>query len=221
MGEAAQHGQAATDGVGARAEPLVRQRLPGREVGDDVGVEDAAEGGGEVLGLAARRGGLDDLVEVVVLTGAQGDRREVAEADGDRLQDGSHWCDDDRQRPVSQVVIGDRGRVGETAQDGQATTNGVGARAEALVRQRLPGREVGDDIGVEDAPNALVRSSASRLVAVTTSRGKRSGAVARRRSTAAAMRAGRAPALTETSSVSVPGPVAVSRKEWICGAAPK
>ena len=56
VGEPAQDGEAAADGVGARAEPLVRQRLPAREQRDAVAVEQAAERGDQVLGLAAGRG---------------------------------------------------------------------------------------------------------------------------------------------------------------------
>ena len=56
----AQDGQAPADGVGARAQPLVRQRLPARVERDAVGVEQAAERRDEVLGLAAgRRDGED------------------------------------------------------------------------------------------------------------------------------------------------------------------
>ena len=52
----AQHGQPAADGVAARAQPLVRQRLPGRVERDRVGVEQVLELLGEVLGLAHGRG---------------------------------------------------------------------------------------------------------------------------------------------------------------------
>ncbi len=51
--EAAQHGQASSDGVGARREPFVRKRLPGRELGDRIIGKVAAQPGTEVLGLAA------------------------------------------------------------------------------------------------------------------------------------------------------------------------
>ena len=56
VGQPAQHREPAPDGVAARAEPLVRQRLPGREVGDAVGGQEAAQRGGQVLGLAAGGG---------------------------------------------------------------------------------------------------------------------------------------------------------------------
>src|SRR5690606_1038493 len=51
VGEAAQHGQAAADGVAAGAEPLVRQRLPGRVLHDALGRQQGPQGGGQVLGL--------------------------------------------------------------------------------------------------------------------------------------------------------------------------
>ena len=50
-----EHGQPAADGVAAGAEPLVRQRLPARVVGDGVAADDVAELGDQVLGLARRR----------------------------------------------------------------------------------------------------------------------------------------------------------------------
>ena len=43
MGEPAQHGQPAADGVGARRQPLVRQRLPGREHHHPVGADQVAD----------------------------------------------------------------------------------------------------------------------------------------------------------------------------------
>ena len=68
-------------------------------------------------------------------------RLEVAEPGDERLEHGAHRGDDDRQRAVCGVVgVG----VGEPAQDGQPPADGVAARAEPLVRQGLPGREVGD-----------------------------------------------------------------------------
>ena len=56
VGEAAQDGEPATDGVAARAQPLVRQRLPRGEVRDGVGRQEAAQRVREVLGLAAGGG---------------------------------------------------------------------------------------------------------------------------------------------------------------------
>lgn len=59
VGEAAQHREAAADGVRAGREPLVRQRLPGGELRDGVllaGRDEGAQRGGEVLGLPAGGG---------------------------------------------------------------------------------------------------------------------------------------------------------------------
>ena len=60
VGQAPQHRQALADGVAARAEPLVRERLPRREVADDPSAEAGLECGLEVLRLAARRGDGED-----------------------------------------------------------------------------------------------------------------------------------------------------------------
>ena len=54
--EPAQHGEPAADGVAARAEPLVRQRLPARVVADQRRVDQVAERRDQVLGLARGRG---------------------------------------------------------------------------------------------------------------------------------------------------------------------
>ena len=53
VGQPAQHGQPLADGVGPRGEPLVRQRLPARVERDLVGRQQAAQGGDQVVGLAA------------------------------------------------------------------------------------------------------------------------------------------------------------------------
>lgn len=55
VGEPAQHHQAGADGVDAGREPLVRQRLPGRESRHGV-AEDAAQLSGQVVGLTAGGG---------------------------------------------------------------------------------------------------------------------------------------------------------------------
>ena len=51
-GEPAEHREPTADRVRPRAQPFVRQRLPGRVVDDLVGSEQALQGLGEVLGLA-------------------------------------------------------------------------------------------------------------------------------------------------------------------------
>jgi hypothetical protein len=55
-----EHGEPAADGVAARAQPLVRERLPARVVGDAVGVDEVGELLDQVLGLARRRGDRQD-----------------------------------------------------------------------------------------------------------------------------------------------------------------
>ncbi len=56
MRQPAQGRQPAADGVGAGGQPLVRQRLPGRELEHRLARQHRAQGGGEVLGLARGRG---------------------------------------------------------------------------------------------------------------------------------------------------------------------
>ncbi|CNG87418.1 Uncharacterised protein [Mycobacterium tuberculosis] len=56
VGEAAQHREPLPDRVRPRGQLLVRQRLPRREVRDPRRVEQARQGGGQVLGLPAGRG---------------------------------------------------------------------------------------------------------------------------------------------------------------------
>ena len=73
-----EHGQPATDGVAARAQPLVRQRLPARVVGDRRGVDEVGQLLHEVLGLPRRRGhgqhGAPALHQPVHHEGAHGGR---------------------------------------------------------------------------------------------------------------------------------------------------
>ena len=54
--EPAQHGEPAADRVAARAQPLVRQRLPARVVADQRRVDQVAQRRDQVLGLAGGRG---------------------------------------------------------------------------------------------------------------------------------------------------------------------
>ena len=78
--------------------------------------------------------------------GAQGERNrfEVGEVVGHRLQGGAHGCDDDQRATC--------GRFGllplpHPAQGVQPAPDGLRARAQPLVRERLPGREL-DDLGL-------------------------------------------------------------------------
>ena len=110
-------------------------------------------------GVGGRREGLDDLLEGRLVAGLQRDRREVAQALGDRLEHRTHRGDDDDERAVAGVAgVG----VGEPAQHGQPLADGVAARAEPLVRQGLPGGEVGDAVGVEEAARAPRRGPRPR-----------------------------------------------------------
>ena len=81
-------------------------------------------------------------VEVDVLTDREADRLQVAESLDLRLQHAADRGDDHLRR--RQFVV-----VGEPSQDGQAPADGVGARAQPLVRQGLPGRVVGDLVRLE------------------------------------------------------------------------
>ena len=56
MGQPAQDREALAGGVRPGRQPLVRQRLPGREVPDPVLAEQRPERGGQFLGLARGRG---------------------------------------------------------------------------------------------------------------------------------------------------------------------
>ena len=60
VAQSAQHREAATDGVAAGAEPLVREGLPARVVGHGVGIDEVGELLDQVLGLARRRGDRED-----------------------------------------------------------------------------------------------------------------------------------------------------------------
>ena len=86
----------------------------------------------------------DDLVERRLLADHQLDGTQVGEALDLRLQHRAHGRHHDPHRRRA------RSRVHETAQDRQATTDGVRARGEPLVRQRLPGRVHGDRLVTEE-----------------------------------------------------------------------
>ena len=115
----------------------------------------------------------DDVVEVDLVAGAQPGLAQVAEADRERLHDAADRGDEDAEGAVG-VLVG----VGEAAQHLQPLGDGVAARAQPLVRERLPGGEADDGrLGQEAASPATV-SSASRAVAVTTSSGRRAASAA-------------------------------------------
>ena len=88
------------------------------------------------------------IFERVVLAGHEFHRQQVAEPDHLWLQHRTHRCHDHPRG--RQVVI-----AGESPQHGQSTTNGVGTRAESLVRKRLPGRVVGDFLFAEQGRQSV------------------------------------------------------------------
>ncbi len=140
------------DGEAAQLADLVSPELDahgvlgrGREDVDDP----AADGE-----LAARRDHLDprvrqldepdqQAVEVVGVTDAQRHRLQPAQAGRDRLDQAACGGDDQPRRG---------GRVGEAPEDRQPAADGVRARREALVRQRLPAGQHGDGVATEQVP---------------------------------------------------------------------
>ena len=75
-GQPAQHGQPAADGVRARAQPLVRQRLPGRVVGDRrPRPSRRLQGRGQLLGLAVGGGDQQHRAAGAAAVGGRGQRR--------------------------------------------------------------------------------------------------------------------------------------------------
>ena len=79
-----------------------------------------------------------DVVQLGGITRLELDRLEVAEPAHLGLQDRPNRRHDDAQPARRPVDAG----VSQSPQDGQPATHGVAARAEALVRQRLPARVV-------------------------------------------------------------------------------
>ncbi|CAM5741973.1 hypothetical protein SALBM311S_06830 [Streptomyces alboniger] len=104
--------------------------------------------------------GVDDLAEVGGPTGPQRDRFQVTKALDLRLEHGTDGGHDDGDRAGLRVV---GARVGEAAQDGEATAHGVAAGAEPLVREGLPGRVVHDALRGEQ--RAQGRGQVLRLTA--------------------------------------------------------
>ena len=117
-------------------------------------VEDAAADGElppslHEVGADVGRGGerLGDLGQLPLVTDPQPDRLEVAEPLGDRLEDGADGGDDVAERTVAgTLLVG----VGQAAQHREPAADGVAARAEPLVRQRLPAGEGRDELGVDE-----------------------------------------------------------------------
>ena len=128
------------DGERAQLAHLVAPELDAHGVlgGRREDVDDAAADGELAAGgdhLDAGVGQLDEpdqqLVEVVLVADPQRHRVEPAQAGRDRLDQAARGGDDDARRGV---------RVGEPGGRSQAAADGVRARREPLVRQRLPAR---------------------------------------------------------------------------------
>lgn len=128
-----------------------RVLLGGRE-----DVEDAAAYG-ELAALldqfdAGVRGGCQRLRHLVEIGGAAAAQRhglQVAQALDLRLEHGTDGRDNHTDRAGAGVV---GAGVRETAQHGEPAAHGVAARRQALVRQRLPGRELHDGVGGQQRP---------------------------------------------------------------------
>jgi hypothetical protein len=99
-------------------------------------------------GVCRGREVLDDLLQGRFVAGLQRDGAELAQAPGHGLQHRTHRCHDDVER--TEGGVGQVG-VGQPPQHGQPLADGVTARAQPLVGQRLPRREVRDAIGLEEA----------------------------------------------------------------------
>ncbi len=105
---------------------------PGDHVDARVGEVDEPHGEvGEVVAAAAD---------------GQGDRLQFGEAGGEGLQRGAHRGDDDDRMPRT-ILKALRLPVAQPAQGVDATPDRLGARAQSLVRQGLPGGEL-EDLGI-------------------------------------------------------------------------
>ncbi len=182
------------DGEAAQLADLVAPELDahgvlgrGREDVDDPAADGELAARGDHLDPRVRQ--LDEpdqqAVEVVGVADAQRHRLQPAQAGCDRLDQAACGGDDQPRRG---------GRVGEAPEDRQPAADGVRARRQPLVRQRLPAGQHGDGVATEQVRRRRApRSSASRSVAVTASTcGRRRRE--RRRGTAAAPTGPRRPA---------------------------
>jgi len=88
--QAAQHGEPAADGVRARRQPLVRERLP-RGVGlDRLGIDQTADRGHQVVGLAGGRGDRQDHLRLAgpVVLGERGGQERPKRARSGQVESG-------------------------------------------------------------------------------------------------------------------------------------
>ena len=97
-------------------------------------------------GVRRRGQPLDDVVQGRGVAGRQLDRRQVTEARDLRLEERAHRGDDDVERSVGGVRAG----VAQPSQHREPAADRVAARAEPLVRQRLPARVVADPGRVDE-----------------------------------------------------------------------
>ncbi len=130
VAQAAQHGQTTADRVAARAEPLVRERLPARVVGDAGRVEQITELGDQLLGLP---GGGGDREHRAPSAGQAGDQERPQRLGPGQLVRGEPTLDGVGHRGGEQRV-GEDG-VGE-AGEAHRETPGAG-----LDSTTTPGRD--------------------------------------------------------------------------------
>ncbi len=130
-----------------------RVLLGGREDVDDAAADRELAAPLDQVDPGVRRVGepLHDVLQRRGLAGHQLDGLEVAEPLDLRLQHRADRGDDDLERAVGGVVA----RVGQPAQHREPAADGVAARAEPLVRQRLPARVERHRVGVEQRAERL------------------------------------------------------------------
>ena len=154
------------DGEAAQLADLVAPELDahgvlgrGREDVDDPAADGELAARGDHLDPRVRQ--LDEpdqqAVEVVGVADAQRHRLQPAQAGCDRLDQAACGGDDQPRRG---------GRVGETPEDRQPAADGVRARRQPLVRQRLPAGQHGDGVATEQ-----VRDGAAQILGLPVGRG--------------------------------------------------
>ena len=127
--------------------------LGGREHIDDAATHGELAALLDQVDAGVRRAGqpTHDVLELDLLTRDQLDRREVRQALDLRLEHRSHGGHDHLQRTVPGLVA----RMLDPAEHREASADGVAARAEPLVRQRLPRRVEGHRRRVQDVGQLL------------------------------------------------------------------
>ncbi|GMA30487.1 hypothetical protein GCM10025875_04790 [Litorihabitans aurantiacus] len=193
--QAPQDREAAGDGVAARAEALVRERLPGGEHRDVVGREEGAQGAGELVGVPAGRRHDDEWARATTraLGLPQGGEQRCARARRRHDLEISPGADGEQRGGDGGVLGEDRQGGGELHQhfligacgqhDGPAARGPSGARTGdtatwTSLRTATDIAAVGRSVGLSRAllPDALIRRPARPPRA---RRGPRAGARAR------------------------------------------